>query len=224
MKRNIGHETYRLRRHAGDLRTGGNLNTFTNHLFGASSATPCAANFAKRRWLVVPLVVIGVMFGVTAHAQDNAPRSFTLTQASNAVANCLPNATATVNFFPREDVRGVDTLDLKAEGLPAGTTFAVFLTELPGAPFGAVQYIGEFTTNGAGRGSMRVDAIIEEAFAFNNTTGVRRDLNHVVIWFADPQADEFCVPGSGPTPFEGNGQAGIAVLSSKNSLPEAPLP
>ena len=200
------------------------MNAFCNHPFRATNAMRCVAKLAKPSWLAVSLAVTGLMFGITAHAQDNAPRTFTLTQASNAVANCLPNATATVNFFPREDVRGVDTLDLKAEGLPAGTTFAVFLTELPVAPFGAVQYIGEFTTNGAGRGSMRVDAIIEEAFALNNITGVRRDLNHVVIWFADPQADEFCVPGSAPTPFEGNGQAGIAVLSSKNSLPGAPLP
>jgi hypothetical protein len=59
----------------------------------------------------------------------------------------------------------VDTLDLKAEGLPPKTSFAVFLTELPEAPFGAAQYIGDFTTNAAGRGSLRVDAIVEEAFS-----------------------------------------------------------
>jgi hypothetical protein len=80
----------------------------------------------------------------------------------------------------------VDTLDLHAEGLRPNTTFAVFLTQMPVPPFGAVQYIGDFTTNAAGRGSVRVDAIIDEAFAFNNITGVRTDLNHVVFWFADP--------------------------------------
>jgi len=163
---------------------------------------------------------------LTAYAQNGEPLSFTLVPASDAIKNssCLPNATARVTFFPKEEIRGVDTLDLKAEGLSANTTFAVFLTELPVPPFGAVEYIGEFTTNKAGRGSMRVDAIIEEAFAFNNITGVRKDLNHVVIWFSDPNADEFCVTGSASTPFEGNGQAGIAVLSSKNALPGAPLP
>ena len=31
-----------------------------------------------------------------------------------------------------------------------------------------------------------VDAIIDEAFAFNNITGVRTELNHIVFWFADP--------------------------------------
>jgi hypothetical protein len=118
----------------------------------------------------------------------------------------------------------VDILDLHAEGLRPYTTFAVFLTEMPVAPFGAVQYIGDFTTNAAGRGSVRVEAIINEAFAFNNITGIRTDLNHIVFWFADPNDDEDCVPGSPPTPFDGDGQAGVAAMSSKNFLPGAPLP
>jgi hypothetical protein len=96
----------------------------------------------------------------------------TLVPASDAIANCtsMPNRRRPFPFFPREDTRGVDTLDLHAEGLRPNTTFAVFLTELPVPPFGAVQYIGDFTTNAAGRGHVRVDAIIDEAFAFNNIT------------------------------------------------------
>ena len=195
-----------------------------NLLIHTESKTQAAKSLLKRYRLAIPIVIIGLTFILTAYAQDGAPLSFSLTPASDDIKRCLKDATARVTFFPKEEIRGVDTLDLKAEGLAANTTFSVFLTELPVPPFGAVQYIGEFTTNSAGRGSMRVDAIIEEAFAFNNITQVRKDLNHVVIWFADPDADEFCVQGSDPTPFEGNGRAGIAVLSSKNSLPGAPLP
>jgi hypothetical protein len=95
---------------------------------------------------------------------------------------------------------------------------------MPVPPFGAVQYIGDFTTNAAGRGSVRVDAIIDEAFAFNNITGVRTDLNHIVFWFADPADDEACVPGSAPGHFDGDGESGVAAMSSKNFLPGAPLP
>src|SRR6266542_1603906 len=161
-----------------------------------------------------------------AHAPHLSPSRFDLVPASDAIANCesMPNPAATVAVFPREDVRGVDTLDLHAEGLRPNTTFAVFLTEMPVPPFGAVQYIGDFTTNAAGRGSVRVDAIIDEAFAFNNITGVRTDLNHIVFWFADPGDDEDCVPGSAPTHFDGDGEAGVAAMSSKNFLPGAPLP
>ena len=161
-----------------------------------------------------------------AQAQHLTPSRFDLVPASDAIANCesMPNPAATVTVFPREDSRGVDTLDLHAEGLRPNTTFAVFLTELPVPPFGAVQYIGDFTTNPAGTGSVRVDAIVDEAFAFNNITGVRTDLNHIVFWFADPEDDEDCVPGSAPTHFDGDDEAGVAAMSSKNFLPGAPLP
>src|SRR5262245_12228467 len=93
----------------------------------------------------------------TAHAQDLRPFSFDLVPASDAIAGCtsMPNPAATVSVFPREDIRGVDTLDLHASGLRPNTTFAVFLTQMPVPPFGAVQYIGDFTTNAAGRGSVR---------------------------------------------------------------------
>jgi hypothetical protein len=160
----------------------------------------------------------------SAHAQGPTPSRFNLVPASDPIAACLPNAAATVAVFPREDIRGVDTLDLHAEGLRPNTTFAVFLTEMPVPPFGAVQYIGDFTTNPAGTGSVRVDAIVDEAFAFNNITGVRTDLNHIVFWFADPDDDEDCVPGSAPTHFDGDDEAGVAAMSSKNFLPGAPLP
>ena len=160
----------------------------------------------------------------TAHAQGLKPSRFDLVPASDAIAACLPNAAASVAVFPSEDVRGVDILDLHAEGLRPYTTFAVFLTEMPVPPFGAVQYIGDFTTNAAGRGSVRVAAIINEAFAFNNITGVRTDLNHIVFWFADPNDDEDCVPGSAPTHFDGDNEAGVAAMSSQNFLPGAPLP
>ena len=158
----------------------------------------------------------------TAHAQG--PSRFDLVPLQTPSQPALPNAAASVAVFPSEDVRGVDILDLHAEGLRPYTTFAGLLTEMPVAPFGAVQYIGDFTTNAAGRGSVRVEAIIDEAFAFNNITGVCTELNHMVFWFADPNDDEDCVPGSPPTPFDGDDEAGVAAMSSKNFLPGAPLP
>src|SRR4029450_2615770 len=87
----------------------------------------------------------------TAHAQNLRPSKFDLVPASDAIAGCtsMPNPAATVAVFPREDIRGVDTLDLHAEGLGGNASFAVFLTERPLPPFGAVQYIGDFTTNAA---------------------------------------------------------------------------
>ena len=193
----------------------------TLHLRKSIGRSPCRGAF-----LLVPLAIatlgLTLIFNpVTAHAE---PFGFNLVPASDPIAACLPDAAARVTVFPKEEIRGVDTLDLHAKGLRPNTTFAVFLTEMPVPPFGAVQYIGDFTTNAAGRGHVRVDAIIDEAFAFNNITGVRTELNHVVFWFADPNDDEQCVPGSAPGHFDGDNSSGVAAMSSKNFLPGAPLP
>ena len=187
-----------------------------------------------RHSLLLAIAALGLtlMFNlVAADVQTSdvpglVPSRFDLVPASDAIVGCtsMPNPAASVTVFPREDIRGVDTLDLHAEGLRPNTTFAVFLTQMPVPPFGAVQYIGDFTTNAAGRGHVRVDAIINEAFAFNNITGVRTELNHIVFWFADPNDDEDCVPGSAPGHFDGDDQSGVAAMSSKNFLPGAPLP
>src|SRR5262249_31248316 len=90
----------------------------------------------------------------TANPPNQNPFSFDLVPASDAIANCtsMPNPAARVTVFPREEIRGLDTLDLHASGLRPNTTFAVFLTQMPTPPFGAVQYIGDFTTNAAGIG------------------------------------------------------------------------
>ena len=160
-------------------------------------------------------------------AQGHEPFRFSLAPASDTIADCLPNAAATVSVIPREDSRGVDTLDLNAVGLRPNTEFTVFLTE-SAVSVGAVQYIGDFTTNAAGRGSMRVNTIVGDAFSSTVANGarVRSELNHMVMWFADPDADNVCfAPQTGPiTPFDGDGQAGAAALSSRNFLPGAPLP
>jgi hypothetical protein len=186
--------------------------------------------------LVLPVALIGLMLILTASAQkedqatahEDGALKFRLTPPAGQVAGCFSNASARVTVFPREEKRGVDTLDLKAEGLPPHTEFTVFLSELPNPPFNAVEYIGDFTTNAAGRGSLRVDTIVNEAFASTVAGGVRTraDLNHVVVWFADPGDDDSCFGlGGGPvTPFDGDGVAGVTILSSANFLPGAPLP
>nr|UXE45365.1 hypothetical protein Hi04_10k_c4711_00011 [uncultured bacterium] len=174
------------------------------------------------RAVAISMMLAGVAFTFTARAEGPEPFRFNLVATSST---CFPHASAKVTVLPKEEVRGVDTLDLRAEGLPPYTSFTVFLTELADIPFGASEYIAEFTTNAAGKGSVRVDAVINEAFAFDGTTHVRKDLDHVVVWFADPKDDDVCFgTGGGPvTPFDGDGEAGATVLSSKNFLPGAPL-
>lgn len=146
--------------------------------------------------------------------------SFGLVPASAGVANCLPDAKADVVVLHKEDTQGADTLHLDARGLPADTDFAVFLTSADAfatPAFGAVEYIGDFTTNAAGIGSLKVDAIIAEAFTSAPVSGarVRADVDHLVFWFADPDQAKPACGLTAVTPFDGDGQAGPAAMSSQ---------
>src|SRR6266511_3515416 len=190
------------------------MNRLKSLLPDANGIKQAAKNCVHGYRLAAPIAIIGLTLILTAHAQNSATQSFSLAPASDTIAACLPNAAARVTVFPKEDNRGVDTLDLKAEGLPPNTTFAVFLTELPVAPFGAVQYIGDFTTNAAGRGSVRVDAIIEEAFAFNDITGFCQDRNNLIFWFDAPPADKDCPTATCSTNLHPDSEGGFSDVSS----------
>jgi len=179
----------------------------------------------RRSGLLVVLVTLGLTVLCTigvAHALTTI--SFSLVPASAAVAACLPDATGDVTVLHKEDILGVDTLHLRTGGLPANTDFAVFLTSADAfatPPFGAVEYLGDFTTNAAGIGSLKVDAIIAEAF-ISTLVGtpparVRTDLDHLVFWFADPAQVPACFNFVGSTPFDGDGQAGPAAMSSQGA-------
>jgi hypothetical protein len=205
------------------------MKRFKNFLLDANTKREAAYRLKRYGAAFSMILIAGLIFILSVQAKGHPePFRFELAAASDTITACLPHAAGTVTVLPREDRQGVDTLDLKAEGLPAHTTFTVFLTELAAAPFGAAEYIGELTTNAGGRGSVRVDSVIEEAFSTTVVDGarVRKDLNHVVLWFADPAADDFCfTPQTGPiTGFDGDGEAGGTALSSRNFLPGAPLP
>lgn len=176
----------------------------------------------KRSALSVALLSLGLILlsGLgTARALE-----ITTFDLAPVKAACLPDAVGQVTVFHKEDALGVDTLLLRASGLPANTDFAVFLTSADAfatPPFGTTDYIGDFTTNAAGIGSLKVDAIIGEAFvtAVGGTPPARfrTDLDHLVFWFADPAQVPACFNFSGSTPFDGDGVAGPAAMSSQGA-------
>jgi len=175
----------------------------------------------KRFGLSIVLVTLGLtVLGALGVAHALTTISFDLVPVN---ANCLPDAMGDVTVLHKEDTLGVDTLHLDARGLPAHTDFAVFLTSADAfatPSFVAVEYIGDFTTNAAGVGSLKVDAIIAEAFVSTlvGTTRVRADLDHLVFWFADlAQAQAACTSLTAITPFDGDGQAGPAAMSSQGA-------
>jgi hypothetical protein len=145
-----------------------------------------------------------------------------LTPSSAQLAACMPDARLNVAVALTADKRGFDVFRIRARHLPPNTSFTVFLLEQAGAPFGAAEYIGDFTTNAHGNAHNTYRLIVQEAFSSTLVNGVRQrvDLNRIGSWFADPNDDNFCLgPNSPPTPFDGDGEAGVQAFNSANADP-----
>lgn len=145
-----------------------------------------------------------------------------LTPSSAQLAACMPDARVTVTVRLTTEAFGFDVFRVQARGLPPNTTFTTFLIEQAGPPFGAAEYIGDFTSNPAGNADTAFNLIVAEAFASTLVNGqrVRVDLNQIGAWFADPTGDDFCLgPNSPVTPFDGDNEAGVQAFNSANTTP-----
>jgi len=171
-----------------------------------------------KRALVLLSFGVAMLSGFNSAHADNIT-SFRLAPVNGA---CLPNATGQVKVFGLENRLGLDHLHLKVSGLPANTDFAVFLTSndaFTAPAFGTTEYIGDFTTDTDGNGQLKVRVIVNEAFVSsvgNNGRGSVK-LDHLVFWFADPAQVPGCFNFTTPTPFDGDGNAGPAAMSSQGA-------
>jgi hypothetical protein len=158
----------------------------------------------------------------SASAQSASQARLKLTPSSPALQACMPKASVDVKVGLTTDQIGFDTFRINARGLPPRRSFTVFLLEQAGAPFGAAEYIGDFTTDRRGHARNAFRLIVAEAFSSTIVNGqrVRVDLNRVGAWFADPKDDDFCLgPNSPVTPFDGDDEAGVQAFNSANSEP-----
>jgi hypothetical protein len=121
--------------------------------------------------------------GTAAAAAATAQAKIALAPSSQQLARCFPKARARVKVDLTTNTKGFDTFTITATGLKPKTDFTVFLLEQSG-PFGAAEYIGDFTADKRGNAVNAFKLIVAEAFAFNNATGSRTDLNAIGVWFA----------------------------------------
>ena len=155
--------------------------------------------------------------------------------AKAAGANCLAQASAEVRI---RSEGAVEVMDVSVQGLPPKTNFDVFVIQVPNAPFGLAWYQGDLDTNQHGRGHQTfLGRFNEETFivaqgsapapvvhhnAFpdaqlNPPTGPIHTF-HLGLWFNSPaDAVKAGCPGD-VTPFNGEHDAGIQALSSRNFL------
>lgn len=192
---------------------------------------------------VVGLAVFAAL-PVAAHdTQDGSgpgdgqtPTTFTLEVPTRPFAflpEALPEAAGTVRVRP---LGNLDEVQIQTQGLPANAEYVVFLTELPTAPFGAVQYIADFETDATGRGDVTATTITFDAFALTGiaqdgrldgaaTNATRKQLDHVVIWPTEPETTAAIFSERGQpvvaTPFDDDGRAGPAILTNSNDATAA---
>jgi hypothetical protein len=188
----------------------------------------------QARWLlrgVAAALVVGMLPAATTTAlatpgEEGAGDEvhLQLTPSQPALAACMPDARLDVTIKLTADKAGVDSFEIQAKNLPPDREYAVFLLQTAGPPFGAAEYIGDFSTNPAGNGQNTFKLIVQEAFSSTLVNGarVRVDLNRVGVWFADPKDDDFCSAANGVnniTPFDGDNEAGVQAFNSANAKP-----
>src|SRR5215216_4938105 len=186
------------------------------------------------RRIIVPVILALFMVALAAAAAFavDDTTSFKMVRSEAAVDNeCLKGAKAHV------DVRTTPTdnqiMDVTLNHAPKNTEFELFVTQQPNSPFGVSWYQADFTTNNQGNGEVRVRGIFsKELFAFApgsvkapQVDDIDAETNpafapvhtfHLGLWFGSPQeAEDAGCPGT-VTAFDGDHEAGIQALSTRN--------
>jgi hypothetical protein len=157
-----------------------------------------------------------------------------------AARTCLPGARATVQITP---VGSLETMDITVTGLPPNQGFALFVIQVPEAPFGLSWYQGNVQTDKSGMGHEHfvgrfsiqtfvvapggapAPIVFRGAFpdASLNPPFNPVHLYHLGLWFDSPQAAQAAGCPAAVTPFNGEHNAGIQVLNTGN-FPESQGP
>jgi hypothetical protein len=184
------------------------------------------------------LLTVGVgaaSLGLSAGAGASVKQfSFHMVRSTGAVkANCLSGAQAAVSIRSQGPV---ETMKVKASGLPANTDFDLFVIQDPNAPFGIGWYQGDLDTNAYGQASGTfIGRFSVETFAvapgtapapttFNgpfpdasaNPPFNPVQMYHLGLWFNSPTDAGAAGCGSAVTPFNGEHDAGVQALSTRD--------
>ncbi|HEY7353913.1 MAG TPA: hypothetical protein VH596_14190 [Terriglobales bacterium] len=167
----------------------------------------------KKSILMAGLVTFMSLAGIVQQAIAEPGDTITFSMVRAEEATCLaPNAHGRVTV---SDLGPVQNMHLEVVGLTPNNAFTVFITQHGKGPFGPSWYQGEVVTDKKGRGTADFTGIFSEE-TFLLSSGMAIQLDHLGIWFADPNdAYKAGCPGT-VTAFDGDHNAGILVLSTAN--------
>ena len=178
------------------------------------------------------LLVAGIPASAVAKKAKPEKFSFDMVVSAGA-ASCLPKAQGRVTISAAED--GNQKMHVSVEGLARHATFTLFVLQVPTGPFAMSWYQGDIETNGDGRGGRDFFGIFsDETFIIAPAAGRQAPQTHpgvdavanpatapvhtyhLGMWFDDP-ADAIAAgcPAT-VTPFNGDHNAGIQVLNTRN--------
>jgi hypothetical protein len=155
------------------------------------------------------------------------------TAVQTAGTSCLPNATATITITRHNQN---DVMAVRVAGVQPGTDFDLFVLQIPDKPFGVAWYQSDLDTDATGTGSVLVQGIFNaETFSLSqggvaggsavgsatavtstNVTFQPTNQYHLGLWFATPADAQKNGCPTTVTPFNGEQNAGIQALSTRN--------
>lgn len=166
----------------------------------------------KSTLLALTLTAVALVSGLAPRANAAAGDSITFNMVHATGATCLPTTSrAKVTVA---DLGPVQKMHIEAFGLTPNNEFTTFITQHNARPFGLSWYQGEIVTDARGHGVADFTGI------FSDETFVLADvpvkMDHIGIWFADPADAAKAGCADIVTPFDGDNEAGILVLSTAN--------
>jgi hypothetical protein len=185
----------------------------------------------RKLWIIAVLSLLVVALTAAAAFAGEDSTSFNMVRSQAAVANdCLEGAGAHVDV---RTVGGLQNMDVTLNHAPKNTEFELFVTQQPNSPFGVSWYQADFETNNKGHGEVRARGIFgEELFVFapgsveapqvddqDAATNPAFDPVHTLhlgLWFGSPQEAEDAGCPATVTKFDGDHNAGIQALSTRN--------
>ena len=180
---------------------------------------------------------------VAAPKKKNTIKFEMVRSAAAENGNCLAGIRAEVKVV---SLGPVEEMTVDAEGLPPNTEFDFFVIQVPNAPFGLAWYQGDVETDDEGEahqrfvGRFNIETFIvaqppagQPAPVVHNTPFPDASANpatepihtyHLGLWFNSPQDAQAAGCPATVTRFNGDHNAGIQVLSTRNfPVLEGPL-
>jgi hypothetical protein len=174
--------------------------------------------------------------GIGGTAADAAVTQTTfhmVRSAASVNANCLIGADAKVTI---ESEGPVEVMKVSADHLPPDTDFDLFVIQVPNAPFGISWYQGDLESDSSGHargtfigrfsietfavapGSAPAPQVFHGPFpdASLNPSFNPVQMYHLGLWFNSPKDATAAGCAGATTPFNGEHDAGVQALSTRN--------